>query len=115
LCFCGDTARGLCVIATGGRLQGQTLLVHGMLPQIGAGSPVYEVVLPAPCCSQNWWGCGPTGTTSATVWLSPANSASRQNIAGEPPMILVNTDVMVGEYQAKKLVLEEYKERGLLG
>jgi hypothetical protein len=41
------TERGLCVIAAGGRLQGQTLLLHGVLPQTGAGSLAYEVV-PAP-------------------------------------------------------------------
>ena len=41
------TERGLCVIAAGGRLQGQTLLIHGVLPQTGAGSPAYEVVPPA--------------------------------------------------------------------
>ncbi len=40
------TERGLCVIAAGGRLQGQTLLIHGRLPQTGAGSPAYEIVLP---------------------------------------------------------------------
>jgi hypothetical protein len=38
------TEAGLCVIAAGGRLQGQTLLIHGTLPQTGAGSPAYEVV-----------------------------------------------------------------------
>jgi len=41
------TERGLCIIAAGGRLQGQTLLIHGRLPQTGAGSPAYEVVPPA--------------------------------------------------------------------
>ncbi len=40
------TERGLCIIAAGGRLQGQTLLIHGRLPQTGAGSPAYEVVPP---------------------------------------------------------------------
>ena len=40
------TERGLCVLAAGGRLQGQTLLVHGVLPQTGAGSLAYEVVAP---------------------------------------------------------------------
>jgi len=40
------TERGLCIIAAGGRLQGQTLLIHGRLPQTGAGSVAYEVVLP---------------------------------------------------------------------
>ena len=40
------TERGLCVIAAGGRVQGQTLLIHGRLPQTGAGSPAYEVVPP---------------------------------------------------------------------
>jgi hypothetical protein len=38
------TEAGLCIIAAGGRLQGQTLLIHGTLPQTGAGSPAYEVV-----------------------------------------------------------------------
>ena len=41
------TERGLCVIAAGGRLQGQTLLIHGRLPQTGAGSPAYEVAPPS--------------------------------------------------------------------
>lgn len=41
------TERGLCVVAAGGHLQGQTLLVHGRLPQTGAGSPAYEVMPPA--------------------------------------------------------------------
>jgi len=40
------TEAGVCVIAAGGRLQGQTLLVHGRLPQTGASSPAYEVVPP---------------------------------------------------------------------
>lgn len=40
------TEQGLCVVAAGGRLQGQTLLVHGRLPQTGAGSPTYAVVPP---------------------------------------------------------------------
>jgi hypothetical protein len=40
------TERGLCIIAAGGRLQGQTLLIHGRSPQTGAGSPAYEVVPP---------------------------------------------------------------------
>jgi hypothetical protein len=38
------TERGLCILAAGGRLQGQTLLIHGRLPQTGADSPAYEVV-----------------------------------------------------------------------
>lgn len=38
------TERGLCVIAAGGRLQGQTLLIHGRLAQTGANSPAYEVM-----------------------------------------------------------------------
>jgi len=41
------TEAGLCVIAAGGRLQGQTLLIHGVLAQTGAGSPAYEVVPPS--------------------------------------------------------------------
>ncbi len=41
------TEAGLCVIAAGGRLQGQTLLIHGALAQTGAGSPAYEVVPPS--------------------------------------------------------------------
>ncbi len=44
--FYDATEAGLCVIAAGGRLQGQTLLIHGTLPQTGAGSPAYEVVPP---------------------------------------------------------------------
>lgn len=36
--------RGLCILAAGGRLQGQTLLLHGRLPQTGAGSPAYELI-----------------------------------------------------------------------
>ena len=40
------TEAGLCVIAAGGRLQGQTLLIHGLLSQTGAGSPAYEVIPP---------------------------------------------------------------------
>lgn len=38
------TEGGLCIIAAGGRLQGQTLLIHGRLPQTGADSPAYEVI-----------------------------------------------------------------------
>lgn len=41
------TEQGLCIIAAGGRLQGQTLLIHGLLPQTGAGSLACEVVLPS--------------------------------------------------------------------
>jgi hypothetical protein len=41
------TEAGMCVIAAGGRLQGQMLLIHGVLSQTGAGSPAYEVILPA--------------------------------------------------------------------
>lgn len=37
------TESGLCVIAAGGRLRGQTLLIHGTLPQTGADSPAYEI------------------------------------------------------------------------
>ncbi len=37
---------GLCIIAAGGRVQGQTLLIHAVLPQTGANSPAYEVVSP---------------------------------------------------------------------
>lgn len=40
-------AIGVCLKTPGGRLQGQTLLIHGVLPQTGAGSPAYEVVPPA--------------------------------------------------------------------
>ncbi len=36
--------QGLCILAAGGRIQGQTLLIHGTLPQTGASSPLYEVV-----------------------------------------------------------------------
>jgi hypothetical protein len=39
------TEAGPCVIAAGGRLRGQTLLIHGVLSQTGASSPAYEVVL----------------------------------------------------------------------
>lgn len=38
------TEAGLCIIAAGGRLQGQTLLIHGVLAQTGAGSPAYEAI-----------------------------------------------------------------------
>lgn len=41
------TEHGICIIAAGGRLQGQTLLIHGQLPQTGANSPIYEVARPA--------------------------------------------------------------------
>jgi len=41
------TAQGLCVLAAGGRVQGQTLLLHGIHPQTGATSPAYEL-MPAP-------------------------------------------------------------------
>lgn len=41
------TERGLCIMTAGGRLQGQTLLIHGRLSQTGAGSAAYEVVPPA--------------------------------------------------------------------
>lgn len=40
------TANGMCIIAAGGRVQSQTLLIHGVLPQTGASSPAYEVVRP---------------------------------------------------------------------
>ena len=38
------TENGVCVIAAAGRVQGQTLMIHGIHPQTGAGSPVYEVI-----------------------------------------------------------------------
>ena len=38
------TERGLCVIAAGGRLRGQTLFIHGTLPQTGADSQAYEII-----------------------------------------------------------------------
>ena len=38
------TERGLCIIAAGGRVERQTLLIHGRLAQTGAGSQAYEVV-----------------------------------------------------------------------
>jgi hypothetical protein len=38
------TQHGLCVIAAGGQLHGQTLLVHGVQPQTGATAPAYEVI-----------------------------------------------------------------------
>jgi len=40
------SSEGLCVIAAGGRVQGQALLIHGVFRQTGAASPVYEVVPP---------------------------------------------------------------------
>ena len=40
------TERGLCVIAAGGRIQGQALLIHSIFRQTGASSPAYEVVPP---------------------------------------------------------------------
>jgi len=43
------TSQGLCVIAAGGRIQGQALLIHGTFQQTGAGSPAYEVVPPSDC------------------------------------------------------------------
>jgi len=43
------TSQGLCVIAAGGRIQGQVLLIHGTFQQTGAGSPAYEVVPPSDC------------------------------------------------------------------
>ena len=40
------TQNGLCILAFAGRLQGQVLLLHGSLPQTGAGSQVYELITP---------------------------------------------------------------------
>lgn len=40
------TERGLCIIAAGGRIQGQALLIHGTFQQTGASSPAYEIVPP---------------------------------------------------------------------
>lgn len=40
------TQNGLCVLAAGGRLQGQVLMLHGVFPQTGAGSQAYELVVP---------------------------------------------------------------------
>lgn len=47
------TEKGVCVIAAGGRVQGQTLMIHGIHPQTGAGSPAYEVVPPADGSSES--------------------------------------------------------------
>ena len=41
------TSQGLCVIAAGGRIQGQALLIHGTFQQTGATSLAYEVVPPS--------------------------------------------------------------------
>ena len=38
------TERGLCILAVGGRLQGQTLLIHNSLQQTGAGAAAYELI-----------------------------------------------------------------------
>jgi hypothetical protein len=52
------TERGLCILAAGGRLQGQTLLIHGRVSQTGADSPAYEVVPPGEAMEHG----PPTGT-----------------------------------------------------
>ncbi|MCX6064206.1 MAG: hypothetical protein NT121_00375 [Chloroflexi bacterium] len=41
------TQNGLCILAFAGRLQGQVLLLHGSLPQTGAGSQAYELIVPS--------------------------------------------------------------------
>lgn len=40
------SSEGLCVIAAGGRVQGQALLIHGLFQQTGATSLAYEVIPP---------------------------------------------------------------------
>jgi hypothetical protein len=40
------SSEGLCIIAAGGRVQGQALLIHGVFQQTGATSPAYGVVPP---------------------------------------------------------------------
>ncbi len=40
------TQNGLCILAFAGRMQGQALLLHGALPQTGAGSQAYELIMP---------------------------------------------------------------------
>lgn len=42
------TQNGLCILAFAGRIQGQVLLLHGSLPQTGAGSQTYELLVPLP-------------------------------------------------------------------
>lgn len=41
------TQNGLCILAFAGRMQGQVLLLHGTLPQTGAGSQAYELIIPS--------------------------------------------------------------------
>ena len=41
------TQNGLCILAFAGRLQGPVLLLHGILPQTGAGSQAYELFMPS--------------------------------------------------------------------
>lgn len=41
------TQNGLCILAFAGRMQGQVLLLHGALPQTGAGSQAYELLMPS--------------------------------------------------------------------
>ena len=40
------TQNGLCILAFAGRMQGQVMLLHGALPQTGAGSQAYELIIP---------------------------------------------------------------------
>lgn len=41
------TQNGLCILAFAGHLQGQVLRLHDSLPQTGAGSQAYEVIIPS--------------------------------------------------------------------
>ena len=45
------SARGLCVIAAGGRIQDRTLWVHGVQSQTSANAPTYAVITPLPATS----------------------------------------------------------------
>ncbi|MBN1536876.1 MAG: hypothetical protein JW908_09110 [Anaerolineales bacterium] len=42
-----SSEKGLCILAAGGRIQGQTLLIHNTLPQTGAGAAAYELIRPS--------------------------------------------------------------------
>jgi len=45
-CIYDATQNGLCILAFAGRMQSQVLLLHGTLPQTGAGSQAYELLMP---------------------------------------------------------------------
>lgn len=45
-CVYDATQNGLCILAFAGRMQGQVLLLHSALPQTGAGSQAYELIIP---------------------------------------------------------------------